>query len=178
MKLDWRAVLLVPATQFAPWLVVVLLATWGGYPGVVCVTPVAWLIALRVGLVCVGQSRSAQRGRRLLEAALAGALIGLLQGLLFWVVIPRMGPILPSEQAQAIGLVVVIGAGRHGVWGGAGAVYRVLEGTEARQRRPGEARGIHGMTEDSFTVPGDGAAMAASSPALCFQCALSAMAIN
>ena len=105
---DWRNVVLVPLTQFAPWLAVVLAATWGGFPGVVCVTPVAWLIALRVGLVCVEQSRSAERNRRLLEAALAGALFGLLQGLLFWVVIPRMGPILPSEQAQATGLVVVI----------------------------------------------------------------------
>jgi len=106
--LDWRTVFGVPLTQFAPWLAVVLVATWGGYPGVVCVTPVAWLMALRVGLVCVERSRSGARGQRLLEAALAGALSGLLQGVLFWVIVPRVGPILPSEQAQANGLVLVM----------------------------------------------------------------------
>ena len=108
MNLDWRTIILVPLSQFAPWLAVVLVVTWAGYPGVVCVTPMAWLIALRVGLVCVQKSHSGERARRLLEAAMAGSLFGLLQGLLFWVVVPRMGPILPSEQANAIGLVVVI----------------------------------------------------------------------
>ena len=104
MKLDWQSVVVAALGQFAPWLAVVLVVMWAGYPGVVCVTPMAWLIALRVGLVCVDRSRSVERGWLLLEAALAGALIGLLQGLLFWVVVPRMGPILPSEQARAVWL--------------------------------------------------------------------------
>ena len=108
MKLDWRTITLVPLSQFAPWLAVVLVVTWAGYPGVVCVTPMAWLIALRVGMVCVGKSHSVDRAQRLLEAAMAGSVFGLLQGLLFWAVVPRMGPILPGEQANAIGLVVVI----------------------------------------------------------------------
>jgi hypothetical protein len=105
-QLDLLVILWVPASQFAPWLAVVLLVTWAGYPGVVCVTPMAWLIALRVGLICVSQSSSLGRARRLLEAVLAGAVFGLLQGLLFWVLTPRMGPVLPSEQA---GMNVIIG---------------------------------------------------------------------
>jgi membrane associated rhomboid family serine protease len=126
--------LVVPLTQFAPWLAIVLLATWGGYPGAVCVTPLAWLIALRVGLVSVERSRSASRSQRLTEAALGGALFGLLQGVLFWVVLPRMGPILPSEQAQASGLVLAI------VLGGLvfGAVLALFTGYLREQRRARE----------------------------------------
>jgi hypothetical protein len=108
MKLDWPTVVWTPVSQFAPWLAIVLIVTWAGTPGVVCATPVAWLIATRVGLVCVGRSRSSEKGARLAEAALAGALLGVLQGLLFWAVIPRMGPILPSEQAGANGLVLAM----------------------------------------------------------------------
>src|SRR5258707_15461558 len=100
MNLDWRTIILVPLSQFAPWLAVVLLVTWAGYPGVVCATPLAWLIALRVGIVCASKTKSSEMAQRLLEAALAGALFGLLQGLLFWVIVPRMGPLLPTEQAN------------------------------------------------------------------------------
>ena len=106
--LDWKTVLWVSVSQFAIWLALVLIVTWAGSPGVVCATPVAWGIAARVGLVCIGRSRSAQKGARLAEAAMAGALLGLLQGLLFWDIVPGMGPILPSEQAEAIGLVLVM----------------------------------------------------------------------
>jgi len=107
-RLDFKTVIWVPLSLFAPWLAIVLVVTWAGTPGVVCATPVAWLIALRVGLVCVGRSRSAEKGARLAEAALAGAVLGLLQGLLFWAIVPRMGPILPSEQAGAVGLILVM----------------------------------------------------------------------
>ena len=134
-QLDWKAILWVPVSQFVVWLAMVLAVTWAGYPGVVCVTPVAWLIALRVGLVCEAQSRSSGRARRLLEAVLAGAVLGLLQGLLFWVVAPRMGPILPSEQAGwsvIVGLMLLLGML-------AGAVLALFTAYLAERRRgPGE----------------------------------------
>jgi len=63
-RLDIRLILEYPLRQFAPWLVVVLLATWAGYPGVVCITPLAWLMALRVGIVCVSHSASQPASRR------------------------------------------------------------------------------------------------------------------
>ncbi len=109
-RLDLRAVFEIPLRQFAPWLVTVLLVTWAGYSGVVCVTPLAWLIALRVGIICVARSRSIESKRRIQEAALAGAWFGLLQGLLLWGIVPRMGPIQESEQASAklIMLIMVV----------------------------------------------------------------------
>lgn len=42
------------------------------------------------------------------EAALAGAWFGFLQGVLFVITIPRMGPIQPNEQISAVLINVVM----------------------------------------------------------------------
>ena len=99
-----RLILETPLRQFAPWLAMVLLVTWAGYPGVVCATPMAWLIALAVGLRIASQSPSPSRSQRLTEAALAGAFLGLLQGVLFFIILPRLGPIAEDEQAAALAI--------------------------------------------------------------------------
>jgi MFS family permease len=109
--LDFRVVLETPLRQFIGWLAMVILVTWAGYPGVVCVTPMAWLIALRVGNLVAARSRSESSTRRLTEAALAGAILGLLQGILFAVIISQLEPINPEEGARStaltIGMIVV-----------------------------------------------------------------------
>jgi hypothetical protein len=115
---DWRTVLLIPLGQFAPWLASVLLVTWAGYPGVVCVTPVAWLMALRVGLVCARSSSSPKSSRRVQEAALAGVFFGLLQGILFLVILPLMGEVKPAEWTGALVLIAFMLVG--GMLAGAG----------------------------------------------------------
>ena len=102
--LDIRLILETPLRFFVPWLAVVLLATWGGYPGVICVTPVAWLMSLAVGRRCASQSASPAGTKPLLEAALAGAFFGLLLGVLFFIIAPRMGPVTASEQTSALGI--------------------------------------------------------------------------
>jgi len=86
----------------------VLLVSLAGYPGVVCVTPMAWLLALRVGNICVARSRSEESSQRLLEAALAGGFLGFLQGILFLVIIPFMGPIQPNEITKTIVLTLIM----------------------------------------------------------------------
>lgn len=106
MKLDVRLILDTVIRQFAPWLGAVLLVTWAGYPGVVCVTPLAWLIALQVGNICAARSKSISSSTRLVEAGLAGGLFGLLQGILFVVVIPAMGTARPEEEAN-MGMITV-----------------------------------------------------------------------
>jgi hypothetical protein len=103
-KLDLRVIFVVPLRQFVWWLGIVLIVTFAGYPGVVCVTPAAWLVALRVGNQVAGGSRSVLPNRRLTEAALAGGLLGLLQGVLFMVIIPFMGPVQTDELANATGI--------------------------------------------------------------------------
>jgi len=116
--LDLRVILEVPLRQFVPWLGMVVLVSLAGYPGVICVTPMAWLIALHVGNVCIARSRSEKASQRLLEAALAGGVLGLLQGILFLVVIPFLGPIQADEWTRTIilSLILVI----MGIFAGAG----------------------------------------------------------
>jgi hypothetical protein len=68
----------------------------------------AWLIALQVGNLCVSRSRSALSSRRLTEAALAGGLLGFLQGLLFAGIITLLEPINADEQTRTIILTIII----------------------------------------------------------------------
>lgn len=109
-KLDMKTILQVPIQQFLPWLVVVIFATWGGYPGVVCITPLAWLISLNVGIVCFKKSKSVVT-LRAWEALIAGSIFGLLQGILFIVITPTMGPIREDETTSnlVLSLFMVVG---------------------------------------------------------------------
>ena len=119
--LDTRIIFETPLRQFVPWLAMVLLVTWAGYPGVVCVTPMAWLIALRVGNLSVARSRSEISSQRLTEAALAGAVLGLLQGLLFAAIISRLEPINPDERTRTLVLTLIMIA--VGIFAGAGLSF-------------------------------------------------------
>jgi hypothetical protein len=107
-RLDLRVILEIPLRQIIPWLLSVLLVSIAGYPGAICVTPMAWLIALRVGNLVAWRSRSGSSSRRLMEAALAGGFFGFLQGILFAVVAPFLGPIQQDEIARTLALVLII----------------------------------------------------------------------
>ena len=107
-KLDLRIVFTVPLRQFAWWFIIVLLVAFTGYPGVVCITPMAWLLALRAGNQIAWHSKSGLRSQRLTESALAGGLLGLLQGILFAVIVPFMGPIRNNEMTNSIVLILLI----------------------------------------------------------------------
>lgn len=106
--LDIRNIIETPVRQFVPWLASVLLVTFAGYPGVVCITPMAWLIALRVGNVCVASSRSEYSSSRKIEAALAGGVLGLLQGILFAVIITQLEPINADDVTQTLVLTLIM----------------------------------------------------------------------
>jgi hypothetical protein len=105
-RFDLRTVLKTLRLCFAPWLAAVLLIVWRGQPGVICMTPFAWLMALWVGWRCAAYSSSATMKQRLIEATVAGAVFGLLQGILFALVSSRMTT--ADETAQATRLVIVI----------------------------------------------------------------------
>ena len=66
----------------------------------------AWLLALVVGVRIEAQSTRPEAGQRLRQAALAGGFLGLLQGLLFLVIMPRLGPLQPDERSMAIGIAI------------------------------------------------------------------------
>jgi hypothetical protein len=69
------------------WLLAVGGATAAGYPGVVCITPMAWLLAVPVGRDCVLYTRQALTSAPVREAALAGAALGLAEGMLMFLVL-------------------------------------------------------------------------------------------
>ena len=132
-RLDFRTIFEVPLRQFVLWLGMVVLVSLAGYPGVVCVTPMAWLLALRVGVICTARSRSGESGRRLLEAALAGGFLGFLEGLLFLVIIPFAGPIRPDERLNTILLMLIMLI--IGIVTGAGLSFFTAYLGEQRRRR-------------------------------------------
>jgi hypothetical protein len=108
-KFDAVSVLKAIWLPFLSWTVAVLVVSFGGkQPGVVCATPIAWFMALWVGLRSAAYTRSPTRGARLMEAALAGGIFGLLQGVLFTAIVPFMGEIKTNEQQKAVVLAVVI----------------------------------------------------------------------
>ncbi len=88
------------------WAAAVGLVTFSGYPGVVCMTPMAWLMGTWIGTFVAGRSRS-PAARRLQEAAIAGALLGLAQGLIFY--LAQLGmPLQPGEEQKALVLTLGI----------------------------------------------------------------------
>jgi len=134
MKLDIRNIFETPIRQFVPWLAVVLLVgIVAKQPGVVCVTPMAWLIALRVGIICVAQSRSETSTSRYLEAALAGGVLGFLQGILFAIVSAQMEPIGADDTTKAYILTIVMLA--VGMFAGGVLAFITAYFTEQRRKR-------------------------------------------
>jgi hypothetical protein len=107
--LDFRAIGYAVWQPFILWAAaVIVVAFFGRQPGVVCVTPVAWFMACWVGLTCVSRSRSGQKAARLTEAGLAGAILGLLQGLLFAAFVSFIGIIRPDERQKAVFMILAM----------------------------------------------------------------------
>ncbi len=85
-----------------------------GYPEVICMTPVAWVLALPVGLRVHRESQS-PRKRAVLEAALSGGFLGFWQGLMVpavmvssaYVAPGRIGAETPSPVFAALLMVIL-----------------------------------------------------------------------
>jgi hypothetical protein len=75
-----------------------------GYAGIVFMTPMAWLLAIPAGLLCVSRSESRRRALRLGEAALTGVALGLLEGLTCTLVIVSS----PEQTGLENGLAAVL----------------------------------------------------------------------
>ena len=106
-SLDGKLIGLQVLGPLITWGVLVGGAAYAGYPGAACVTPMAWLLGCRVGLRCVQRSHSAPR-QRIVEAVVAGALLGLLQGLIFYILQRALMPVRPDEEHQAFVLSAII----------------------------------------------------------------------
>lgn len=96
------------------WGGTVLFVTYQGQPGVICMTPMAWLLALPAGWNYVAFSEGRPGRQPFVAGALVGATLGLLFGLLAWAIGLYMMPSDPAETGKLttsqIGLIFV-GAG-------------------------------------------------------------------
>ncbi len=98
---NWRA---VSAGLFLPllyWVGAVTAISMFGYPGVVCITPAAWLLALPVGMRIGREIAPGADDRSITTSALAaGAMLGLFQALLLAAML-SIAPTLPGGAAAA-----------------------------------------------------------------------------
>jgi len=90
------------------WGVAVVSITAAGQPGVACMTPLAWLLALWSGRQYV---RLASGRSGLLGPVLLGAVLGLCLGLIFALVSALAMPVDPSEvgKSQTLSAIVIVG---------------------------------------------------------------------
>jgi hypothetical protein len=90
------------------WGAAVLFITVAGQPGVVCMTPMAWLLALWSGRQYVRLSNG-QPDR--LGPVLLGAVLGLGLGLIFALVSAQALPVDPSEvgKSQMLTAIMIVG---------------------------------------------------------------------
>lgn len=104
----WNAILRTLIVPLLAWGVAVFTITRAGQPGVVCMTPMAWLLALWSGRQYVRLS-DGQSG--LLGPALVGAVLGLGLGPVFALVSAQAMPVDPSEvgKSQALTAIMIVG---------------------------------------------------------------------
>lgn len=94
------------------WCAAVTLATLGGYPGVIMLTPAAWMLAGWVGYGYAAHVRWSGLRPRMRLAALSGALYALALGVLFALVGCFAFQLTPDEVDQTLRLSLgVIGVG-------------------------------------------------------------------
>jgi hypothetical protein len=96
------------------WVVAVGAITAAGQPGVVCVTPMAWLMALWCGGQYVRLSSGRAGQRSLLGAALVGTALGLGMGVVFILVSTLAMPVGPDpteiSKMQVLTAVISVGS--------------------------------------------------------------------
>jgi hypothetical protein len=100
-----RYAVLLPAGL---WMVVVLLPSLLGSPGVICITPVGWLLGLWVGLRVTRVTDVFEVKTH--NAALAGGLLGLIQGVAFIAIALLSPDFSPGEVGRSVllGLIVTL----------------------------------------------------------------------
>lgn len=111
-SLDFHTILYAIRNPLLIWCAALALASLAGQPGVICITPAAWMLAALAGRQCVLASDTASPRVRIGEAGLAGALLGLAQAILFAVGILLWVELTPDELAriyQLTGLLMAVG---------------------------------------------------------------------
>lgn len=124
----------IPPAVFLPllyWTGAVVSITLMGYPSVVYMTPLAWLLAIPVGLRVAHETQSTDR-TLLQEAFLAGGLLGFVQGLLLGI-ITFLAPTMFSDAPHPF-LISAAGAGLGApITGGLASLMAGIAGRKNKQ---------------------------------------------
>lgn len=93
---------------FLVWGAMVFIVTYAGQPGVACMTPLAWLLALPAGWNYAIFSRGRAGKQPFIAGAILGAILGLLFGLLFFGVATYWMPVgSDAEEVEKMRNIVV-----------------------------------------------------------------------
>jgi hypothetical protein len=98
-------------TLIAPlvlWGVMVGFAVLANQPGIVCITPMAWLLALWSGVHYIDMADGTPPRHPLLAPALVGALLGLGQGIIFLLVSAKAMPVTTGDDQATASLLTVV----------------------------------------------------------------------
>ena len=111
--INWSAFWRALAAPLAFWVIMVGAVIVGGQLGVICVTPMAWLLATWSGTRYISLAGGRPARRPLLGAALLGVLLGVAEGIFFTVVTTSLlPPATPEDASKTLILdIVVFGAG-------------------------------------------------------------------
>lgn len=116
------------------------LATYQGQPGIVCLTPMAWLLAIPAGLNYVAFAQGRPGRNPFLAGALVGATLGLVLGLICWGVSAYTMPDDPAGSGtlsiQTVSLIMI----------GVGVVIDALLGGLMARRAAALQRRGHELT--------------------------------
>jgi hypothetical protein len=85
------AILIAIGSFLVIWLFEVLLFNSSNQSGIICITPVAWVLSGLVGARVARDSQSQKRTARLMQASIAGCVFGVLIGLLYTAVVLIVG---------------------------------------------------------------------------------------
>jgi tetrahydromethanopterin S-methyltransferase subunit D len=126
---DWSAILNASIRTFISWGIIIGLIAWKGASGVLCITPIAWLLAAWVGKLYVSRTH-ADPGHWIKDAAISGGIFGFLQGALFLVLGQVLMPLSPAEKAN----MLLLGAATTVICLAAGAGLCALVVRQQRKR--------------------------------------------
>ncbi|HEX2981556.1 MAG TPA: hypothetical protein VHO48_14915 [Anaerolineaceae bacterium] len=109
VRYDWSAIFQAVWLPMLFWVVAVGGATLAGFPGVICITPLSWLMGINVGQRSVQFSRNLDTIRKLKEAAIGGVLLGAFNGLLAALVVALASPLgIGADTATNVLLTTLI----------------------------------------------------------------------
>jgi len=96
--IEWTAVLEAVWIPALLWVMALIIPTLVGIPGIICLTPLGWLSSIRIGRHAAELLKETNHTSQTLSLGIAGALYGLIQGVLFVIVYTYAPTAYPEDK--------------------------------------------------------------------------------